>query len=210
MEVSTLIASIKSGDLKKLFLKNSDTDILGFINSGIVEIYKRFPLSRDSIPITPTVGVKDYKFNGEDLNVPIDVDETQLLLIEEITATDPEGEVFTFIPTNATIPANFSTPSYNTLRIHSDYELHTLAVEVRLVPATLISTSDDLPLPPQFLEMLTLYVAYKAHSSVSADVKGENNTYYMRFTKAVADTALGGQYPLDPLDVSLLDKRGFV
>jgi len=210
MQVSELTTIMKTGDLKKLFLKNSDPDTLAFINSGILELYKKFPLWRDSVDITPVAGTKDYKFNGEDPNVPLNLDDAQLMLIEEVTATDIEDEEFTFVPTNSTRPKNFSTPVYNVLRIHSDYEPYSLSVEVRLAPVSLTRTNDDIPLPPQLIEPLLLYAAYKAHSSVSANVKDENNTYYIRFTKSISDIVLSGQYPLDPLDVSLLAARGFL
>lgn len=210
MQVSELTAILKAGDLKKLYLKNNEPDVLLLVNLGIAFLYQKFPLWRDSVNITPVVGVKDYRFDGEDSNVPINLDESQLMLIEEIVATDTGGEEFTFIPTNSTRPPNFSTPSYNLLRINETYEEYTLEVEVRLAPISLTSSNDDIPLPIQFIESLILYAAYKAHSSVSADIKDENNTYYIRLNKSLSDISLGGQYPMDSMDTSLLNVRGFV
>ena len=210
MQISELITLLKLGELKKLALKDNESDVLALINTGIVEIYKKFPLWRDSVAIIPVAGVKDYAFTGEDGNVPINLDESQLMLIEAVTATDIDGIEYDFIPTNSTRPVEFSTPQYNVLRMNSEYEKHTLEVEVRLAPILLTSTSDDIPLPPQFIEALSLYCGYKAHGSVNADVKQENNSYYMRYQKAIADILMDGQYPLDPTNKDLLSIRGFI
>jgi hypothetical protein len=210
MTVSELTTALRAGALKKLFVKSSEPDVLGFINSGIMDLYTKFPLWRDSIPITPVVGVKDYFFGGYDTNVPFDSDLAQLMLIGEVTATDIDDNMFTFIPTNNSKPQTFSTPVYNSLRINKEYETYTLDVEVRLAPLPLTRTRDDIPLPPQLIELLTLYVAYKGHNSVSADIKGENNTYYVRYNSEVREMIDSGQYPLDDLDYSSLTSRGFM
>jgi len=212
MEVSELITSLKSGELKKLSLKTSESDVFGFINDGILDLYKRFPLHRENVSITPVAGVKDYVFDGYDTNVPLNLDESVLLLIEEVTATSPAPDnlVYTFIPSNRTKPENFSTPSYNTLRINTNYELYALDVDVRLAPQPLLKTNEDIPLPPQLLRLLRLFVGYKGSNSVSADIKGENNTYYVRYLSEVKELILSGQYPIDELEYSQLDSKGFL
>ncbi len=210
MMVSELTTTLQAGELKKLFLKSSEPDVLGFINAGIMDLYKKFPLWRDNITITPVTGVKDYLFDGYDTNVPITLDLGRLMLIGEVTATDLDDNVFTFIPTSSTKPQTFSTPIYNILRINSLYETYTLDVDVRLAPLPLTKPKDDIPLPPQLIELLSLYIAYKAHNSVSADLKGENNSYYVRYNSEVREMIDSGQYPLDDLDYSSLDSKGFL
>lgn len=210
MRVSELITNLKQGELKKLFVKSSDADVLSFVNAGILNLYEKFPLRRDNIAVTPVVGVKDYSFGDYDANVDFDPDENQLILIETVTAIDPNGNEDIFIPSNSTRPQNFSTPVYNVLRIHPDYETYTLEVEVRLAPPALTKINEDIPLPPQLLGLLSLYVGYKAHSSVSVDLKGENNSYYIRYNSEVREMLANGQYPLDSLDYSMLHSRGFI
>lgn len=211
MRAVEFITSLKQGELKKLALKGSDTDILSFINAGIVDLHKRFPLRRESVAVTPVAGIRDYSFSEDgDLNVDFDTSESQLIMIEEVSTTDVDGVDHKFIPSNSTKPQNFSTPTYNVLRIHPDYLSHTIEVEVRLAPLPIVKVSEDIPLPPHLMDLLSLYVGYKAHNSVSADIKGENNSYYVRYISEIQDMKAGGQVPLDPLDYSMLEVRGFI
>ena len=210
MRASELITALKLSELKKLALKNSDEDILAFINAGIVDLYRRFPLRRDSIEITPQVGVKDYSFADYDPNVAFDPYDNQLIVIECVIATDENGVDFRFVPSNSTKPQNFSTPVYNVLRMHSDYETHEIVAEVRLAPLPLLKVNEDLPLSPQMIELLSLFVGYKANGSISSDLKGENNSFYVRYNSEADIMLDSGQYPQDELDYSLLDTTGFV
>lgn len=210
MQVSELITQLRLTELKKLSLKTSDSDIIHLINLGVVELYKKFPLLKDSVAITPVIGVTDYRFDSYDVNVPVQFYDTQLLFIESIIAMSVDGVETQHIPTNSTRPKDFSTPSYNLLRINKDFEKYFLGVEIRLAPVSLTKTSEDIPLAPQFMELLRLYIAYKAFSSVSANIKDENNTYFIRFDSAATKLLSQGQFPLDSMEKSLLERRGFV
>ena len=84
MLVSEAITLLRSSELKQLGLKTQVSDILGYINFGILEIYKRFNLWEAEAVITQVDAVDTYKLDGIDANVTIDLSDHNLLMIDRI------------------------------------------------------------------------------------------------------------------------------
>ena len=63
MTVRQVIDLAKNGKLKNSNIVNDDVAILGALNVGLVELYKRFPLKVDEAVITMRDGKTEYKLD---------------------------------------------------------------------------------------------------------------------------------------------------
>jgi hypothetical protein len=55
------------------------------------------------------------------------------------------------------------------------------------------------------------YASYKAHSSISGDIKDENNTYYLRYEASCKQLVTSGMWGSNEIEYnSKLEDNGFV
>jgi len=206
MIVSDAIALLKHAELKQLSVKDDVTAVLGFINLAVLEIYKRFNLWEDEAIITMTTGVLLYKLDGIDPNVEIDLSDKQLLMIEEVY--EETGELMTL--NDELDEYSVSTPQYHQIEVVEEVDGQTMGVIFRAAPKFLTNEAAEIPIPPQFYEALFTYVGFKAHGSIKSDIKGENNTHYIRFEAACALVKANGLIAQDDLASVKFEQRGFV
>jgi hypothetical protein len=78
-------------------------------------------------------------------------------------------------------------------------------------PPKVTKRSDFIDISEIYTEALLNYAAYKAHVSVSGDMKAENNTYYLRFIESCKNISMLGLINSDNMDSNTkLTDRGFV
>lgn len=206
MLVSEAITLLKAAELKQLALKADDTTVLGFINLGILELYKRFNLWEDEATITMAADTLIYKLDGVDANVAIDLSDKQLLMIEG--AYEETGEEY--VLNDELDPYSIYTPTWHTIQVVEAVADQTISVIYRAAPIFLTATTDVLPLPPQFYDALFCYCGYKGHGSIKSEIKGENNTHYLRFDAACDLINSLGLFAQDDLKSTKFYDRGFV
>jgi hypothetical protein len=205
MLASEVIALAKASELKQLAVKSDDTAILGFINLGILELYKKFPLKQEEAIITLSPGKATYTLDGTDADVSMGSADNFLVVSE---AYDEDGEIIVINDEND--PLGVLTPSYNTVEIPTLAGGEKIALIYRSAPAFITQTTDTLDLPYQLLEALLHYIGYRGHSTVTADVKAENNTHYIRFIKSCDDVLTQGLILPDDMESYTFEQRGFV
>ncbi|NOQ48130.1 MAG: hypothetical protein GQ576_03170, partial [Methanococcoides sp.] len=149
---------------------------------GILEIYKRFNLWEAEAVITMADGVLLYKLDGLDANVAIDLSDHVLLMIEEVYEETGEKMVLN----DELDPYSVSTPQYHQIEVVEEVIGQTMGVIYRAAPLFLTNEKQELPIPPQFIEALFHYVGFKGHGSIKSDIRGENNTHYIRFEASCA------------------------
>jgi len=196
MNVSNAIEMMREAELKQLAVKDNKIAILGFINLGILELYKRFRLAESEAIINKVYGVTEYSLDGTDVNVTIDLEGKQLVLIEKKSNE-----------------ASFRMPTYNTVVIpdpEKEEDIEDVIVYYRYAPDFLVHEKQEIPLPPQFFEALFHYVGYRGHSSVRGDAKTENNTHYMRFDKSCNNIIYNGLFIQEEITSAKWENRGFV
>ena len=206
MDVSTAIDLLSNAELKQLAIKDDKVAILGYINSGILEIYKRFNLWEDEAIINMVLGILIYDLDGVDVNVTIDLSDHEFLMIEEIY--DQAGLLLTLNDQMDTFGA--STPKYNRIELFKETAGETFSVIYRAAPLFLTHEKATIPLPPQFNEALFHYVGYRAHGAVKGDIKSENNTHYLRFEQSCTRIKKEGLFNQDDLVSYKFEDRGFV
>ena len=205
MLASTVIALAKKSELNQLAVKNDDVAILGFINLGMLELYKRFPLKQEEAIITLQTGTSYYALDGTDANVSME-SSADFLIVSE--CWDEQGGVVTI--NDETDPLGISTPSWNIVEVPNVAQDEKLAIIYRSAPAFITKVTTDILLPPQLLEALLHYIGYRGHSTITADVKSENNTHYMRFDASCEKAQESGMILIDDLLSSKFEDRGFV
>lgn len=206
MIVSVAIELLRNSELKQLSLRNDKPTVLGFINLGILEIYKRFNLWEAEAVITMAEGVLLYKLDGLDANVAIDLSDKQLLMIEEVYEETGEKMVLN----DELDPYSVSTPQYHQIEVVEEVDGQTMGVIYRAAPLFLTHEKQEIPIPPQFIEALFHYVGFKGHGSIKSDIRGENNTHYIRFEASCALVHSEGLIAQDDLASVKFENRGFV
>jgi len=207
MLVSNVISLAKSSELRQLAVKDDDEAIIGFINLGMLELYKRFPLRTEEAIITLRNGKSAYKLDGTDDAVSMYTDSvTNLLVITN--CFDEQGDPVTINDEND--PLGIMTPTYNMIQVPSINDGEILTVHYQAAPDFYTSVTDNLDLPPQLLEALLHYIGYRGHSSISADVKAQNNTHYIRFDQSCNRVLEKGLILPDDMESYNFEQRGFV
>jgi hypothetical protein len=215
MIISQAIDLLQNAELKQLKVGEDKIAVRGYINSAILEIYKRFNLWEAEAVITIAEGVDTYDLVQGASNVVIDLSISELLMVERIFNTTDEDE-HVLLTTNDHMAASDSEtvvflPRYNKVKFKTiPTALDTILVVYKAAPIFLTHEKADIPLPPQFNEALFHYVGYRAHGSVKGDVKSENNTHYIRFEASCDRIKKEGLFIQDDLISYKFQNRGFV
>ena len=205
MLASQVIALAKDSELRQLAVKDNDSAILGFINLGLLELYKRFTLAQDEAILTLQDGKSLYTLDGTDPDVSMGLSENFLIVSD---CFDEQGD--TVMVNDENDPLGIMTPTYNTVEVPNVAQDERMSVIYRTAPNFLTKTTDVLPIPPQLLEALLNYIGYRGHSTISADVKDENNTHYVRFNDSCKRVEELGLITADDLVSYQWNDRGFV
>jgi len=209
MTAQDVINLAKNAELKQLAVRTDDSAVLGFINLGLLELYKRFPLKEAEAIIALRDGKTTYKLDGTDPDVVMS-DGNDLLLIIAAYTTDPNGNVVSVQINDEDDLLGINTPSYNTIEVPSTASGALISIIYRVAPTFLNSTAATIPLPPQLLEALLNYVGYRGHGSVSGELNAENQSHYTRFENSCKRAILEGLITSDDLVSKKFKNRGFV
>jgi len=215
MTIQQLIDMAKQGELKNLAVANDTNAILGFLNLGLIELYKRFPIDLNEVVITL----------GEDG----DVDNPYTLISDELyempsdfmwltsaygEAPEYSNETVVDLPVNEEDdPLSVNMVSWNTLQIPLTTDGAYVGVIYTASPAVYTDTdlAETLPIPPQMVEALLHYIGYRAHNAVTGEISSENTTHYTRFEASCSRIEQKGMITVDDISMdSRVSDRGFV
>lgn len=204
MTVQDVIDLATNGELKNIAVKNNTDAVLGFINLGMIELYKRFPLKVEEYIIELEDGVEIYEMPSDFMWIVAAYDEV------------PEGsdDIVAIIPVNEEDnPLSINTISWNQVQVPVTVTGAYISVIYVAAPETI--TEDDLEdtisLPPQMIEALLNYIGYRGHGSVNGEINAENNTHLMRFEASCERINKLGMFSSDDLDMSArFGSRGWV
>lgn len=190
MTAQEIITLAQAGELRNLgsSIGNNIPALVGFINLGLIEIYKRFTLRTDEALITLVDGKTIYKLDGTDADVTMG---TNPLL----TIIAAYGEVSTddYSTNDVILPLNEEDNIYSVNTI-SYFEIQIPLITAGSVVSVIYASKPtkvdplnldvEVDLPEQFIEPLLHYVGYRAHGSMDGNIQTESNTHYMRFEAA--------------------------
>jgi hypothetical protein len=219
LTVQEVIDLAVAGELRQLGPSiKSDNDVLvGFINLGLIELYKRFQLRTEEAMITLQDGKTIYSLDGTDPDVTLSGGDVMTIVAAFGDGSDPSDYSTDDLklPLNVEMNAySINTIGYNQVQIPLITQSAMISLIYVAFPAKASSAALDaeLDIPDQFVEPLLHYMGYRGHGSMDGEVQAENNTHYMRF-EAACDRIreLGVSVATDDLNMdSRVYDRGFV
>lgn len=198
MTIQDVIDLAVKGELKKLAVKDDVDSIVSFINLGLIELYKRFPLDTEEVVIAlgqATVPTDAYQMVSNTIyEMPSD-------LMYIIGAYEEDGSEISINKEDD--PFSIMTISWNKIQV----PVATVGANIGVVyvkTPTFLSSADvaeELPLPVQLVEALLHYIGYRGHGSIDGNIQAENNTHYQRFEASINRAKMLGVVTQDgPLD----------
>lgn len=204
MTLQQVIDISVSGELKNLAVKSDTVSIINYINMGMIELYKRFPLNIKEHIIDLEDGVDIYTLPSDCMwitKVYDEVPENSDAIVVEVPVNEEDN------------PLSVNTISWNQLQVPMSITGAHISVIYTAAPKwyTVDDLGEDIAIPPQMIESLLLYVGYRAHSSVTSTENGEHNVHYSRFEASVSRIQIMGMLTSD--DVSMKGRvvnKGFL
>lgn len=217
MTANEVVTLAKAGVLRQLSTSIKDnTDVLiGFINLGMTEIYKRFVLKTDEALVTLQDGKTIYTLDGTDADVEINSNFMYLIAAYGDNNEDDYSSDDLVLPINSEDDLySINMISYNQVQIPliTEGAYVSLIFAAKPTKVTALTLDDELDMPDQFVKPLLEYIGYEAHAGMNDNVNLESNVHYQRFEAAcniIKEYGVG----IAPDDISMgsrLDKRGFV
>lgn len=208
MLVQDVIDTARYSELHGVAVKDNTAAIIAFINMGLLELYKRFPLKMKEHVVPVTSGVVTYSL-PDNFMYPLTAytDLTNPDGPVELSINDDNADNSIFIPNHKQIQID-SAVSTDTYGVISNISLIYVAKPDRYSPE---DTYTELDLPDTLVDCLMHYIGYRANLGVRGDGQSENNAHWARFERSCAKALeLGVAYSIDSWRMAdRLDDRGF-
>lgn len=222
MTIGQVISLAKNSDLKTLSIKTDDATILGFVNLGLIELYKRFPLK-----------VSEVLLELEDDKVLYDMPDDFMWIVAAYQETDENSlEAVSVIPVNEEDnPASLNTVGWNQVQIPVVASGAYISIIYAAAPEFCMYDSEaygdyrfyydkvsdgittrvyNIALPPQMIEALLEFVSFKANSAYNTPGDPNANLFYQRFENSCARIEQRGMFSSDDLNMIDRKMKGFV
>ena len=205
MILQDVIDLARYSELAGTAIKSNTAAIILFLNAGMTELYKRFPLSTNEHIVTLIEGTVSYPLPTDYMYIVSayeEVAENGINTLSEIPVNDDSSLKSIYFPNHKEVQIPYSeTGAY---------------ISIIYVAKPVYYTSADLAveldLPETLINCLMHYIGYKAHLGIRGDGQSENSAHFVRFERS-CDKArdLGVAHPIDSLNaVERLAQRGFV
>lgn len=184
MTVDDVIDFAVKGELKKIAVKDDKASIVSFINLGMIELYKRFPLDTEEVIIT--------------LGAATDVNSAYTMISNTIykMPSDFMYMVGAYEENGIEININKEDDPYSIMEISWNkiqVPVATTGANISIIyvknPTLIANTPEelakDIELPSSLIEALLHYIGYRGHGSIDGNIQAENNTHYQRFEASV-------------------------
>lgn len=203
MIIQDVITAARYSELSSVAVKDNDAAVISFLNLGMLELHKRFPIKVNEQVIPLVTGVFLYSLRN---------DYMYALSAHGKVAAAPDTTVELGI-NEADSPTSVFFPSYKQVQIPAGIVGTAASVVYVAKPYnyTVANLNDELDLPETLIEPLLHYIGYKGHLGVRGDAQAENNTHYQRFDRSCKKAKeLGVAFPADSWNMTTrLNERGF-
>ena len=204
MTVRQVIDLAKNSELNGLPIASKDDVILGFINLGVLELYKRFTLRNEEYIIELVEGVDIYTMPSNFMWAvaaygEVDIRSTETVNQLPINEEDNPLSVNSVGWNKLQVPVAVGGAYISIIYVAKPdvYELDDMNVEIDI--------------PPQMIEALLAYVGYKGNSAIDSGVQTEDNAWYARFEASCGKLREYSMITSDDMYMSKrLSTRGFV
>ena len=204
MTVQQIVDLAVSSELKNLAVGKDTEAVVGYLNLGLIELYKRFPLKLKEHVITLSELTELY-------TMPADF----MWLVEAYGEVPVDSfEAVNKLPVNEEDnPFSVNTVSWDVLQVPINIEGEFISIIYAAAPEYMspVALDAEVPIPPQMIEAMLHYIGYRAHSSVTSEINAEFNTHYKKFEDSCSRITTYGMLTGDDLDMSgRISDRGFV
>ena len=214
MTIQNAIDLAASTKLKNIAVAKDTAAVLGYLNLGITELYKRFPLRVDEAIINLREMKSEYKLDGTDPDVEMPENSELMWIVaayQEVEDTDYNELVALELPLNEEEnPLSLQTVAWNTLQVPMSVADAHISIIYVAVPEiyTTGDVAEQLPLPRQMIEPLLEYMAYQAKSSIGT--VQDTALAYQEFEASCSRVEMRGMITSDDLEMLGRDLKGFV
>ena len=224
MKASEYIDYLAKGECSKLAISDvGDMDInpiviptalqlenqkkfLNYVNLANLALHKRFNLVRSTIELDNPLDGEEYTLPDNFLSPirayymadkdPVTIKDSYVNIIDDV---DTAVSILIPEPFKAVIKGTDSEGRSQ------------IILEYAAAPARATNSSKNLKISEVYTEALLNYAAYKAHGSISGDMKDENNTYYLRYEASCKQIVSSGMWGNNEIEYnSKLEDNGFV
>lgn len=204
MTVGQVIDLAKFSELNGLGIASNDVAVIGFLNLGMLELYKRFTLKYEEYLITLDENVSMY-------TMPSDY----MWIVAAYGDLDVRsGDFVNLIPINEEDnPLSINTAGWNKIQIPVNTGGTHISI-IYVAKPTMYTVEDkdvEIDLPPQMIESLLAYIGYRGNSTIDSGLQTEDNAWYVRFDSGC--NKIKQESMLNSDDMYMKDRlgnRGFV
>ena len=204
MTVRQIVDQAKAGELNGLAVVSKEDVIVGYLNLGVLELYKRFQLKVEEVVIPLVEGVDIYTLPSDFMWLvsvygEVDVRSTESVNILPVNEEDN--------------PLSVNTVGWNKIQVPVSIDGAYISV-IYVASPDMYSTTDmsaDVELPAQMIEALLAYIGYRANSAIDTGIQTEDSVWYQRFEHSCDKLKEYGMFNGDDMYMSKrLSARGFV
>ena len=213
MTIKQVVKLAQAGELSNIAVKSNVDAIVGYINLGLIELYKRFPISVKEYVVELLDNVDVYTMPSDYMwlvNAYGEVPADDLTNVVNLLAINEEDN-----------PLSINTPSWNTVQIPLSVAGGYVSLIYVAAPGIIEYTAPVAPategtytvngvsateiaIPVQMIEALLHYIGYRAHAAMDGNIQAENSTHYTRFEKSCERIKELGMMTSD--DLSMYDR----
>lgn len=204
MTVGQVIELAKVSELNGLKIGENTTSVLGFLNLGVLELYKRFSLK-----------VEEYIITLEDMVDIYVMPSNYMWIIAAYGEVDIRStEVVNELPINEEDnPLSVNTVGWNKIQVPVSVSGAYISI-IYVARPEMYEVGDidvELDLPPQMIEPLLAYIGYRANATIDSGVQSEDNAWYIRFENSCNRIRQESMINSDDMFMnSRISKRGFI
>ena len=204
MTIRQVIDLAKTSELANLSIGNKDEIVLGYINLGMIELYKRFNLRVEEWIITLEDNVDIYTTPSDFMWAVAAYGEV----------TDNQTDSVNELPINEEYnPLSINTVKWNKVQIPLSISGAYVSIIYAASPVyyAMADLDKEIDLPIQMIDALLAYIGYKGNSTIDSGIQTEDNVWYSKFETSCAK--LEEKSMLNSNDMFMnkrLNTRGFV
>ena len=204
MTVRQVIDLAKASELTGLPAASKDETVLGFINLGILELYKRFTLSVEEWIIALEDGQSYYTAPEDFMWIIAAYGEVGMDSVQEVNV----------LPVNEEDnPLSINTVGWNKVQVPLSVTGAYVSIIYAATPEVYSITDMDktVNIPPQMIEALLAYIGWRANSTIDTGIQTEDTVWYNRFESSCSRLEVKGFINAnDMIMTNRLNMRGFV
>lgn len=204
MTVGQIIDLAKNGELNGLKVGDKPEVLVGYMNLGVLELYKRFQLK-----------VEEHIINLEDTADIYAMPNDFMWMIAAYGEVPVDSvESVNILPINEEDnPLSINTVGWNKVQVPVSVSGAYVSIIYVARPDmySVTNLDEEVSLPAQMIEALLSYIGYRANSAIDTGVQTEDSVYYQRFEASCEKLR---QYGMSNGDDMYMNKRlatrGFV